>query len=112
MNRKWGQAITPQGSPCSDLLPPGRLHPTKVPPSSKTVSLAGCRVFHTWEPMRVVSYQTRADSYDTFCYIMVDLTCFLRNNVLSIGTVLIADFCLPTESSTLNDNSQYGGSSS
>lgn len=62
--------------------------------------------------MRVVSYQTRADSYDTFCYIMVDLTCFLRNNVLSIGTVLIADFCLPTESSTLNDNSQYGGSSS
>lgn len=30
---------------------------------------------------------------------MIDLTCFLHNNTLSVGTVLIANFCLPTESS-------------
>lgn len=29
---------------------------------------------------------------------MIDLTCFLHNNTLSVGTVLIADFCLPTKS--------------
>lgn len=30
---------------------------------------------------------------------MIDLTCSLHNNTLSVGTVLVADFCLPTESS-------------
>lgn len=101
INRKWGSAQTPQDSSSRDLLPSARLHPREVPQHSKTAPLAGFRMFKQVSLWGLFHIQTTVDNYDVFCYIMIDLTCFLHNSTLSIGTVLIADFCLPTESSTL-----------
>lgn len=46
MNRKWDSAISPQGPPPSDLLPPVRLHLLKVLKPSQTVP-SGVQVFST-----------------------------------------------------------------
>lgn len=111
VNRKWGSGchtsrITHQ-STSSDEAPP-----TKVPWPSKQAQEAGYKGLKCVSLKGIFYILHIKDNHDTFCYRMIDLTCFLHNNIHSIPTVLTADFCLPTESSTLNGNSQCGRSSS